>query len=1077
MILADLHIHSLYSRATSKSCTPQYLDQWARRKGIGLLGTGDFTHPAWRTMCREQLEEAEDGLYKLRNAYRVQDFPIANAPDPRFVCSAEISTIYKKDGKVRKVHHVILVSGLQEAERLAHRLERVGNLHSDGRPILGLDSHDLLEIVLTCCPQALLIPAHIWTPHFSLFGAFSGFETIEQCYGDLTPHIYALETGLSSDPPMNWQLSQLDGYRLVSNSDAHSPGKLGREANLLEIPYSYAALYRALQTGEGFEGTIEFFPEEGKYHYDGHRNCKLCLTPQQTRELGGHCPVCGKKITIGVQHRVEQLADRAQGYRPDGARPFESLVPLPEVVAASTGRSPSSVRVQARYAHMLQTLGTEFFILRQAPLEAIEREAGPCVREGIRRLRCGDVRRTPGYDGAYGMIDLLDQAEIDALQGQIGLFDSVQKAPKKVARKPIAPIVPVPRTAEKPVTKRVDEEHENVWDALNAQQREAVMAQESAVAVIAGPGTGKTHTLVARIAYLIAEQKIKPAAITAVTFTNQAAKEMRTRLEVLLGGKRALKGMTIGTFHSICLQLLQSGCGPIAVLDPGEALALAEEVVKALGLELSPVQLQEGISRQKNGLAQPDVLPPQAFALYAQRLEERRALDFDDLLLRALALDLPQAARKPFAHLLVDEFQDLNALQHQLIYAWAQGNQSLFVIGDPDQSIYGFRGSDPQCFARLRQHYPALRTISLVQNYRSTPQVLACALPVVECNDGMVRTLHAQRPDGEPVRLYTAQSDLAEGIFIAKEINRMVGGVDMLDAQQFGNASRRTQTRSFAEIAVLYRTHRQARIVEQCLHQEGIPCIVTGREDFLQDPCVRQTLCAFRFMTQPSDTWALQACLCAQKRAQVREVRMLLQPFVQAESMQCLEDRIQSMRTQAPARYHACLDAILALCPRILHDKPIALLQAWQQRVGIARNANLIKLEQMAQLHADMPAFLQTLLLGEEADLRRSERRHYALGTVTLMTLHGAKGLEFPVVFLCGVNAGTLPLETAHGIANVQEERRLFYVGMTRAREELILTATQQPSPFLQQIPQQAMEVSRLQLPCNAQQGKQLSLF
>ena len=280
MYIADLHIHSKYSRATSRDGDAPHLDLWARRKGIGLLGTGDFTHPAWRAELTEMLEEAEEGLYRLRDEYRL---PCETAGDtPRFVVSGEISTIYKRGGKTRKVHHVILLPGLEAAETLSHRLEAIGNLHSDGRPILGLDSRDLLEITLDCCPRAIFIPAHIWTPHFSLFGAFSDFSTLEECYGDLSGHIHALETGLSSDPPMNRRLSMLDRYLLVSNSDAHSPAKLGREANVLEGAPSYPALRRALETGEGLHGTVEFYPEEGKYHLDGHRRCQCCLEPAET---------------------------------------------------------------------------------------------------------------------------------------------------------------------------------------------------------------------------------------------------------------------------------------------------------------------------------------------------------------------------------------------------------------------------------------------------------------------------------------------------------------------------------------------------------------------------------------------------------------------------------------------------------------------------------------------------------------------------------------------------------------------------------------------------------------------------
>lgn len=279
---------------------------------------------------------------------------------PRFVVTGEISSIYKKDGKTRKVHNLILLPSLEDAEALSAKLEAVGNIHSDGRPILGMDSRDLMELTLTTCPEAEFIPAHIWTPHFSMFGAFSGFCTVESCFDDMARHIHAVETGLSSDPPMNWRVSALDGLTLVSHSDAHSPAKLGREANLLDTDRTYPALIHAIHTGEGFLGTIEFFPEEGKYHLDGHRGCGVCLTPAETAELGGICPVCGRKLTIGVEHRVEELADRPEGFHPENAKPFESLAPLPEVIAASTGGPSSGKRMDANMSGCCTSLGRNF---------------------------------------------------------------------------------------------------------------------------------------------------------------------------------------------------------------------------------------------------------------------------------------------------------------------------------------------------------------------------------------------------------------------------------------------------------------------------------------------------------------------------------------------------------------------------------------------------------------------------------------------------------------------------------------------------------------------------------------------
>ena len=405
-IIGDLHIHSRFSMATSKEGTPENLDFWARKKGISLIGTGDFTHPVWREELKERLVTEGNGLYHLRDEYVKEESRKFPGKGTRFVVSGEISSIYKKNGKTRKVHNVILLPSLEAADAMAQRLEKIGNIHSDGRPILGLDSHDLLEMMLDVCPEGILIPAHIWTPHFSVLGAKSGFDSVEECFEELTPYVHALETGLSSDPAMNWRISGLDRYQLVSNSDAHSPSKLGREANLVNMDCSYEGLYRAIQTGEGLEGTVEFFPEEGKYHFDGHRKCGVSLSPTEAERLGGICPVCGKKLTMGVDHRVEQLADREEGFVKEDGKKYESLVPLPEVISACMGYSTASKKVQGCFEQMLQKLGTEFDILRNVPAEDIKSCAGERIAEGIENVRTGHVKRIPGYDGEYGKIEL-----------------------------------------------------------------------------------------------------------------------------------------------------------------------------------------------------------------------------------------------------------------------------------------------------------------------------------------------------------------------------------------------------------------------------------------------------------------------------------------------------------------------------------------------------------------------------------------------------------------------------------------------------------------------------------------------
>ena len=407
-MIADLHIHSRFSMATSKEGTPENLDFWARKKGISLIGTGDFTHPVWREELKERLVSEGNGLYRLRDEYVKEESRKFPGEGTRFVVSGEISSIYKKNGKTRKVHNVILLPSLEAADAMAQRLEKIGNIHSDGRPILGLDSHDLLEMMLDVCPEGILIPAHIWTPHFSVLGAKSGFDSVEECFEELAPYIHALETGLSSDPAMNWRISKLDRYQLVSNSDAHSPSKLGREANLLDIDCSYEGLYRAIQTGEGLEGTVEFFPEEGKYHFDGHRKCGVSLSPVEAERLGGICPVCGKKLTMGVDHRILQLSDRdeSSAAMPESGRPYESLMPLPEVISACVGFSTASKKVQGQYEALLERLGAEFTILREVPPEDIRKAGGEVLAEGIRRLRAGEVVRKPGSDGEYGKIEL-----------------------------------------------------------------------------------------------------------------------------------------------------------------------------------------------------------------------------------------------------------------------------------------------------------------------------------------------------------------------------------------------------------------------------------------------------------------------------------------------------------------------------------------------------------------------------------------------------------------------------------------------------------------------------------------------
>lgn len=1084
MYIGDLHIHSRYSRATSKDCTPEHLDLWARKKGIHILGTGDFTHPAWREELKEKLEPAEDGLYVLKKEYRMGGAGDSGI-QPRFVVTGEISSIYKKGDRVRKVHSLLILPGLEAAESLARRLELIGNIHSDGRPILGIPCRDLLEIMLETAPEAVYVPAHIWTPHFSLFGAFSGFDAIEECFEDLTPHIRALETGLSSDPPMNWRVAALDRFHLISNSDAHSPGKLGREANLFDIELSYPNLAGAIQEGKGLAGTIEFFPEEGKYHFDGHRKCGLCISPRETAGYGNKCPVCGKKITIGVLNRIEQLADREEGFVLPTGRPFESLVPLPEVIGASMGISAAGKKAAETYERMTGALGPEFAILREVPVEDIRKAAGPLVAEGIRRLREGKVERTPGFDGEYGKIGLLSPEDISSLEGQMSFFtaEELQVMKKGSGKKQVPEAfdqqIETEKAGEivlrKPESGTETETIARRADSLNQRQRDAVERVGRSVAVIAGPGAGKTRTLIARLCHLLAERGIAPEEITAVTFTNKAAEEMRTRIEdktVVEKGRpgrlsesrlgRRTSGMQIGTFHAICSRFLQEAGLSFVVADEGLQMELAEKTLREFDGKEAPKKFLQELSKEKNGLYGNDAEPddrknPCMYQHYQKLLRQAGALDYDDLLLETMHRleELPEDApqRRPFSYLLIDEFQDVNPLQYRLVREWSRGGRELFVIGDPDQSIYGFRGCDPKVFSRLEEERPDLVTIRLEENYRCAPSILNAALGVISHNTVQPRRMKAMAGDAEhgecspglPVRMVSAEDERREAIFVAKEITRQIGGIDMLDTDQRGAGENRA-VRGFSDMAVLYRTHRQAALLEKCLRQEGIPYLVAGREDFLREREARAALYFFRHVLYPNEEAAEALC------------RRLLGPVLGEGREEGIELLMEKYRK------------------KVRKSRPVKLLEEWSGDVRPENPDTMKKLTDMSVLYPAMESFLQTLSFGEDGDVRRNGGRKFTADAVTLMTLHGSKGLEFPVVFLYGMDRGRFPLEFGEGDVDMEEERRLCYVGMTRAREELILVSGKESSPFLQELPAEC--VSREQAEKEEEvQAVQMSLF
>ncbi len=398
-VIADLHLHSRYSRATSRDMDVEHMARWSKIKGITLLGTGDFTHPVWLRELRAKLRPTDRGLFVHDGAH--------------FMLTVEVSNIYPAGGRLRKIHNILFAPSFEIVDKINAVLGRFGNLLADGRPTLTLPSDRLVEYVMEISPDCMVVPAHAWTPWFSLYGSNSGFDTIAECFGDQLKHIAAVETGLSSDPPMNWRLSELDRVMLMSNSDAHSPPKLGREANVFACEPDYFEIMRILREKDTsrFLYTLEFFPEEGKYHYDGHRNCNRRLTPKETKAAGGRCPVCGRSPTVGVLHRVELLADREEGYVPEGAVPYRNLVPLEEIIAEANGSRPGTAGVREAYLKLCEAFDGEFNVLLDAPVEEVRKHATLRIAEGLRRVREGHVHIAPGYDGVFGEISIFKEGE------------------------------------------------------------------------------------------------------------------------------------------------------------------------------------------------------------------------------------------------------------------------------------------------------------------------------------------------------------------------------------------------------------------------------------------------------------------------------------------------------------------------------------------------------------------------------------------------------------------------------------------------------------------------------------------
>ncbi len=1096
--IADFHVHSKFSRATARNLDLENLYIAAQIKGIGVVGTGDFTHPGWFSEIQEKLEPAEPGLFKLKESIANicdQSVPPSCRNTVRFILTAEISNIYKKNGRTRKNHNLIFLPDPDSASRFNARLSRIGNITSDGRPILGLDARNLSEILLETHPEGILIPAHIWTPWFSLLGSKSGFDSMGQCFEDLAPQVFAVETGLSSDPAMNWRVSGLDGLTLVSNSDAHSPFNLGREANRFHTELSYPAIRRALKTGdpEAFTGTFEFYPEEGKYHLDGHRKCNLCCHPLDSMAKQGICPVCNKPLTLGVLYRVMELSDREEGILPERTHPFVSIIPLTDILAEIFTVGAQSKKVGAGYARATEALGPEFSILHELPIDEINRAGIPLLGEAILRMRTKQIQISPGYDGEYGKVHIFDAGERRQLMGQHPLFTvpvpEIQKttvSPREsTTDKPGEELHRLP-PATPPLEGNISPEKitASISEGLNEQQQQALGRFGVPLLIVAGPGTGKTRTLTHKIAFLIREQQVLPENILALTFTNKAALEMKQRLAALLE-KTGEALPLVATFHSLCRQILSAYCetqglAHKSVIDDHDRRIVFAEAYTQFkkttpGLPARPARYADWIISAKQKLLEPGddlssvVLPsvePAAYfsgmyRMYEDMMASQGVMDYEDLILRTVRLlennpEISRFYRQKYRHLFVDEYQDLNLGQYRIVRALSQEAQNLCVIGDPDQAIYGFRGSDRSYFNRFIEDFPDAAVITLERNYRSTEIILEGSFQVIRNQAGTgdrSRRVYSGIKGAKTLTILSSAMEKAEAVAIGKAIEKTVGGIGF-HSMDFNavDGSQQGPERSFSDFAVLYRTQRQSAVIADVLGKANIPFRIASRAALFEEKGLRELISLFKLVEGVAVLPDLERIIRISglkigskaihafktwhytKRCCLNDVLSHARRFPipgMASGDQLKLDRfvhdVQLLREETRD---------LSVLNRLKHLSRAPMIAPALKRLQIPEERLYFLFDLSEKYASDPRAFISAVSLQTDADVYDPR-----IEKVTLMTLHASKGLEFPVVFIAGCENDLIPhIRPGDSKPDIEEERRLFYVGMTRAKDHLYLS-------------------------------------
>lgn len=1013
--IADLHIHSHYSLATSKNLIPEQLDYWARLKGIKVVGTGDFTHPGWLKELKAKLQPAQEGLYKLKDNLKLKTLIPQYLNNPQaevnFILTAEISNIYKKKDKVRKVHNIILAPSLEIVEKIQQKLTSLGcNITSDGRPILGMDSRDLFELLLNICDKNILIPAHIWTPWFSVLGARSGFNSIKDCYEDLTSHIFAVETGLSSDPAMNWMCSDLDKYTIISNSDAHSPEKLGREANIFNTELSYSGIINTLKkpNQKNFLSTIEFFPQEGKYHYAGHRKCNICWDPLESLKHNNICSVCGKPITLGVIERILELSDREELSQRPNPIPFYSLIPLKEILSEIYDVSPNSKEVDGVYQNIVNNLAPELEILIDFSTDKLAKAGHKILAQAIERMRNKEVYIQEGFDGEYGQIKVFSPKEKKSLNQDGLLFNQqdIKNKPTKrgiinfnlkeyqllVHNKPkIAGIISQSPNLEKATLKD-----------LNNQQQQALEHSTGPALIIAGPGTGKTRTLTLRIANLIKDKAVLPENILAVTFTNKAKEEMQQRLNLIFNDPSITNKINIFTFHSLGLSILKdcykktSRQKDFSLIDEDKKLLILEE----LSLKKDQSRLITQIKQNLNPCTDSDVVK------YEEFLISHNLFDLDDLIYQPVKLftnypDILAKYQNQYPWLLVDEYQDINFAQYHMIrLLMPNTNSNLYVIGDANQAIYSFRGADVSFIRRFISDYPQASLYKLTQSYRCSQYILKASEQIIPASNLGQESLKGLNK-GIKTKIIANSSDKSEAEFIARTIEELIGGLGFFSLDSKVSHGRHDEKiKSLSDFAVLCRLSRQMEVIKKAFNDHSIPYQVIGEVAFFKLKPIKPI---------------------------IDLVSLLINPHLDFLKDKLIDKKILNSQT------------IINLKKEIKNQSISQVIkQITQTLFSKDMDSNLFKslIELTDNFGHNWDNFLEFINLGTGVDTYQPN-----LETVTLSTLHGTKGLEFACVFITGCEEGLIPYSLFKDqAADPEEEKRLLYVGMTRAKSLLFLT-------------------------------------